>query len=75
VENPGKIRNTKKTIATIKTMFTNINIELSIEDAELIFNSISGAKQGSNLAPVLTPNPSCRQDYVHQLVHCVNPTT
>jgi hypothetical protein len=34
-------------------MYTNINIKLSIEDAELIFNSISGVKQGDNLAPVL----------------------
>ena len=40
-------------IATIKEMYTNINIKLSIEDAELIFNSISGVKQGDNLAPVL----------------------
>ena len=31
----------------------NINIKLSIEDAEFIFNSISGVKQGGNLAPVL----------------------
>ena len=40
-------------IATFKKMYTNINIKLSIEDAELIFNSISGVKQGNNLAPVL----------------------
>jgi hypothetical protein len=43
----------KKTIATIKKMYTNINIKISIEDAEFIFNSISGVKQGDNLAPVL----------------------
>ena len=34
-------------------MYTNINIKISIEDAEFIFNSISGVKQGDNLAPVL----------------------
>ena len=43
----------EKTIATIKKMYTNINIKISIEDAEFIFNSISGVKQGDNLAPVL----------------------
>jgi hypothetical protein len=46
----------EKLIATIKKMYMNINIKLSIEDAELIFNSISGVKQGDNLAhlaPVL----------------------
>ena len=43
----------EKVIATIKKMYTDINIKLSIEDAELIFKSISGVKQGDNLAPVL----------------------
>jgi hypothetical protein len=43
----------EKTIATIKKMYTNINIKISIEDAEFIFNSISGVKQSDNLAPVL----------------------
>jgi uroporphyrinogen-III decarboxylase len=43
----------EKVIATIKKMYTNINIKLSIEDAELIFKSISGVKQGDNLAPIL----------------------
>jgi hypothetical protein len=33
-------------------MYTNINIKMSIEDAEFIFN-ISRVKQGDNLAPVL----------------------
>jgi hypothetical protein len=46
----------EKIIATIRKMYTNINIKISIveEDAEFIFNSISGvSKQGDNLAPVL----------------------
>ena len=43
----------EKVIATIKKMYTDINIKLSIEDAELIFKSISGVKQGNNLEPVL----------------------
>ena len=34
-------------------MYTDINIKISIEDAEFIFNSISVVKQGDNLAPVL----------------------
>jgi hypothetical protein len=40
-------------IEVLKKMYTDINIKLSIEDAELIFKSISGVKQGDNLAPVL----------------------
>ena len=43
----------EKIIQTIKKMYTDINIKISIEDAEYIFNSISGVKQGDNLAPVL----------------------
>jgi hypothetical protein len=43
----------KKTIATIKKMYTDINIKISIKDAEFISNLISGVKQGDNLAPVL----------------------
>jgi hypothetical protein len=53
MENPAKYGIPEKVIATIKKMYTNINIKLSIEDAELIFNSISRVKQGDNLAPVL----------------------
>jgi len=43
----------EKIIQTIKKMYTDIKIKISIEDAEFIFNSISGVKQGDNLAPVL----------------------
>ena len=63
----------EKTIATIKKMYTNINIKISIEDAEFIFNSISGVKQGDNLAPVLflfvvqahLPPSICCQNHQH----------
>ena len=43
----------EKIITTIKKMYTNINIKISVEDAEFIFNSISGVKQGDNLAPAV----------------------
>ena len=54
MENIEKYGIPEKTIATIKEMYTNINIKISsIKDAEYIFNSISGVKEGDNFAPVL----------------------
>ena len=43
----------KITIATIKKMYMDINIKLIVEDAQFIFNSISGIKQGDNLTAAL----------------------
>lgn len=43
----------KITIATIKKIYMDINIKLIVEDAQFIFNSISGIKQGDNLTPAL----------------------
>ena len=53
MENTRKYGIPEKTIKTIKKMYTDNKIKISIEDAEFIFKSISGVKQGDNLAPVL----------------------